>query len=59
MGDFLENNAIPQYATIVKGGELAYGTRKRIEGYSCAHIKGNGRQTLIPGVDIETKPLAV
>lgn len=29
--NFFDNNAVPQYAIIVKGGELARGTRKRTE----------------------------
>jgi PBSX family phage portal protein len=64
---FFENNAVPQYAIIVKGGELARGTRKRIEEYFRTHIKGNAHKTLIlevvqdegEKVDIEIKPLAV
>jgi DNA invertase Pin-like site-specific DNA recombinase len=28
---FFENNAVPRYAIVVKGGELARGTRKQIE----------------------------
>ncbi|MFH0910803.1 MAG: phage portal protein, partial [Planctomycetota bacterium] len=64
---FFENNAIPQYAIIVKGGELAKGTRKRIEEYFRTHIKGSAHKTLIleiaqdgdEKVDIEIKPLSV
>ena len=44
---FFENNAVPQYAIIVKGGELAKGTRKRIEEYFREHIKGQAHKTLI------------
>ena len=52
---------------IVKGGELARGTRKRIEEYFRTHIKGDVRNTLIlevvqeqgQQVDIEIKPLPV
>ncbi len=64
---FFENNAVPQYAIIVKGGELAKGTRKRIEEYFRTHIKGNAHKTLIleiaqdgdEKVDLEIKPLSV
>lgn len=64
---FFENNAIPQYAIIVKGGELAKGTRKRIEEYFRTHIKGTAHKTLIleivqdegEKVDLEIKPLSV
>ena len=64
---FFENNAVPQYAIIVKGGELARGTRKRIEEYFREHIKGTAHKTLIlevvreegEQVDLEIKPLAV
>ncbi len=64
---FFENNAVPQYAIIVKGGELAKGTRKRIEEYFREHIKGQAHKTLIlevaqdegEKVEIEIKPLAV
>jgi len=64
---FFENNAVPQYAIIVKGGELARGTRKRIEEYFRTHIKGAAHKTLIlevvqeegEKVDIEIKPLSV
>jgi PBSX family phage portal protein len=64
---FFENNAIPQYAIIVKGGELARGTRKRIEEYFREHIKGQAHKTLIlevaqdegEKVDVEIKPLSV
>ncbi len=64
---FFENNAVPQYAIIVKGGELAKGTRKRIEEYFRTHIKGSAHKTLIlelvqeegEKVDIEIKPLSV
>jgi PBSX family phage portal protein len=64
---FFENNAVPQYAIIVKGGELARGTRKRIEEYFRTHIKGSAHKTLIlevvqeegEQVDIEIKPLSV
>ena len=65
--NFFDNNAIPQYAIIVKGGELARGTRKRIEEYFRTHIKGQAHKTLIlevvqeegEKVDIEIKPLSV
>ncbi len=65
--NFFDNNAVPQYAIIVKGGELARGTRKRIEEYFRTHIKGQAHKTLIlevvqeegEKVDIEIKPLAV
>ena len=65
--NFFENNAIPQYAIIVKGGELASGTRKRIEEYFRTHIKGQAHKTLIlevvqeegEKVDIQIKPLSV
>jgi len=65
--NFFDNNAIPQYAIIVKGGELAKGTRKRIEEYFKTHIKGQAHKTLIlevvqqedEKVDLEIKPLAV
>ncbi len=65
--NFFDNNAVPQYAIIVKGGELAQGTRKRIEVYFRTHIKGQAHKTLIlevvqeegEKVDIETKPLSV
>jgi len=64
---FFENNAVPQYAIIVKGGELARGTRKRIEEYFRTHIKGAAHKTLIlevvqeegEKVEIEIKPLSV
>jgi len=64
---FFENNAVPQYAIIVKGGELARGTRKRIEEYFREHIKGQAHKTLIlevvqdegEKVEVEIKPLAV
>ncbi|GEM_PF-780360 len=64
---FFENNAVPQYAIIVKGGELAKGTRKRIEEYFRTHIKGNAHKTLIlevaqdgdEKVDLEIRPLSV
>ncbi len=64
---FFENNAVPQYAIIVKGGELARGTRKRIEEYCRTHIKGKAHKTLIlevvqeegEQVNIEIKPLSV
>ncbi len=64
---FFENNAVPQYAIIVKGGELAKGTRKRIEEYFRTHIKGSAHKTLIleiaqdgeEKVDLEIKPLSV
>jgi PBSX family phage portal protein len=64
---FFENNAVPQYAILVKGGELAKGTRKRIEEYFRTHIKGNAHKTLIlevvqdeeQKVDVEIKPLSV
>jgi len=64
---FFENNAVPQYAIIVKGGELARGTRKRIEEYFRTHIKGSAHKTLIlevvqdegEKVDLEIKPLSV
>ncbi|HHN46939.1 MAG TPA: phage portal protein [Planctomycetes bacterium] len=64
---FFENNAVPQYAIIVKGGELAKGTRKRIEEYFREHIKGEAHKTLIlevvqdgdEKVEVEIKPLAV
>ncbi|TET34829.1 MAG: phage portal protein [Planctomycetota bacterium] len=64
---FFENNAVPQYVIIVKGGELAKGTRKRIEEYFRTHIKGNAHKTLIlevlqdegEKVDLEIKPLSV
>ena len=58
----------PEYAPIiVKGGELARGTRKRIEEYSRTHIKGDVHNTLLlevvqeqgQQVDIEIKPLPV
>jgi HK97 family phage portal protein len=63
---FFENNAVPQYAVIVKGGELASGTRKRIEEYFRTHIKGKAHKTLIlevvqeegEKVDIQIKPLS-
>jgi capsid portal protein len=63
---FFENNAVPQYAILVKGGELAKGTRKRIEEYFREHIKGQAHKTLIlevvgeegEEVDVEIKPLA-
>ena len=65
--NFFDNNAIPQYAIIVKGGELAKGTRKRIEEYFKTHIKGQAHKTLIlevvqqedEKVDLDIKPLAV
>jgi len=65
--NFFDNNAVPQYAIIVKGGELARGTRKRIEEYFRTHIKGQAHKTLIlevvqeegEKVDIEIKPLSV
>lgn len=65
--NFFENNAVPQYAIIVKGGELARGTRKRIEEYFRTYIKGQAHKTLIlevvqeegEKVDIEIKPLSV
>ncbi|MHC5059320.1 MAG: phage portal protein, partial [Planctomycetota bacterium] len=64
---FFENNAVPQYAVLVKGGELARGTRKRIEEYFREHIKGQAHKTLIleivgedgEEVDLDIKPLAV
>jgi PBSX family phage portal protein len=64
---FFENNAVPQYAIIVKGGELAKGTRKRIEEYFREHIKGQAHKTLIlevvqdegEKVEVEIKPLSV
>jgi PBSX family phage portal protein len=64
---FFENNAVPQYAIIVKGGELAKGTRKRIEEYFREHIKGQAHKTLIlevvqdegERIDVEIKPLSV
>ncbi len=65
---FFENNAVPQYAILVKGGELARGARKRIEEYFRTHIKGQAHKTLIlevvqeeggEKVDIEIKPLSV
>jgi PBSX family phage portal protein len=64
---FFENNAVPQYAIIVKGGELARGARKRIEEYFRQHIKGQAHKTLfleVPTeegekVDVEIQPLAV
>ncbi len=64
---FFENNAVPQYAILVKGGELAKGTRKRIEEYFKTHIKGQAHKTLIlevvqdegEKVDVDIKPLAV
>ena len=65
--NFFDNNAIPQYAIIVKGGELAKGTRKRIEEYFKTHIKGQAHKTLIlevvqeegEKVDLDIKPLSV
>lgn len=65
--NFFDNNAVPQYAILVKGGELAKGTRKRIEEYFRTHIKGQSHKTLIlevlqeegEKVDVEIKPLAV
>jgi len=64
---FFENNAIPQYVIIVKGGELAKGTKKLIEEYFKTHIKGEAHKTLIleiiqeedQKVEVEVKPLAV
>jgi len=64
---FFENNAVPQYAILVKGGELAKGTRKRIEEYFRTHIKGQAHKTLIlevvqdegEKVDVDIRPLAV
>ncbi|MHC4251735.1 MAG: phage portal protein [Planctomycetota bacterium] len=64
---FFENNAVPQYAIIVKGGELAKGTRKRVEEYFREHIRGNAHKTLIieipqeegEKVELDIKPLSV
>ena len=64
---FFENNAVPQYAIIVKGGELAKGTRQRVEEYFREHIRGNAHKTLIieipqeenEKVELEIKPLSV
>jgi|GEM_PF-474871 len=64
---FFENNAVPQYAIIVKGGELAKGTRQRIEEYFREHIKGQAHKTLIleiptdegQTIEVEIKPLSV
>ena len=65
---FFENNAVPQYAILVKGGELAKGARKRIEEYFRTHIKGSAHKTLIlevaqgegdEKVEIEIKALSV
>ncbi len=53
---FFENNAIPQYAVLVQGGDLDGATKRVIADYFREHIKGQAHKTLvIPIPDERTK----
>jgi len=61
---FFENNAIPQYAILVKGAKLSAELKSLIEMYFRTEIRGKAHKTLIlsiphKNVELEFKPLSV
>ena len=66
---FFQNNAIPRYAIIVRGGKLTTELKSKIKNYFTREIKGNAHSTLffeipaieigMPSIEIEFKELDV
>ena len=62
--DFFSNNAVPQYAVIIKGADLSPALEAAITEFFSSELKGKPHRTLIipvPFTDVEVslKPLAV